>query len=71
MGRYDFHPPGRPLDAGAGFRDGAKGTHKSRTMMLEELRAVLEAEGEGAPERLVLEDNILGKSTLSGRQLSW
>lgn len=71
MGRFDFHPPNSVLDEDVGFRTGAKGTHTSRTMMSTELRAVLEAGGEASPDQLILEDNLLGKATHSGRQLSW
>ena len=57
-----------------GFRFGEKGTHSSRTMMLEELRLLLSA-ALGAMDkseyaRAVLEDNCLGKRTLSTRKLS-
>lgn len=57
-----------------GFRLGNKGTHSSRTMMFSELRSMLDAVP-GDKNRLdyenaVLEDNCLGKQTLSTRTLS-
>lgn len=59
----------------AGFRFGEKGTHSSRTMMLEELRLLLSAVP-GAVNKIgyacaVLEENCLGKRTLSTRKLSF
>ena len=58
----------------AGFRWGQKGTHTSRTMMLDELRAVL---GGCPPEAMrddylsaIQEDNCLGKRTSATRKLS-
>jgi hypothetical protein len=57
-----------------GFRFGDKGTQSSRTIMFNELQSLLEA-APGNKERLdyenaVLEDNCLGKQTLSTRKLS-
>lgn len=59
------------LPAGFGFRDGPRGTHSSRTMMLDEL-ALLAGNGGMAGDiaKRVLEENVLGKSTSSGRMLS-
>jgi hypothetical protein len=59
------------LGVGFGFRDGPRGTHSSRTMMLDEL-TLLAASGGLAKDvrKRVLEDNVLGKSTSSGRVLS-
>ncbi len=58
----------------AGFRLGAKGTHTSRTMMLEELRAVLtHCPPDAARAEYVAaisEDNCLGKRTTATRKLS-
>lgn len=57
-----------------GFRFGDKGTHSSRTMMFNELQSLLGAvPGDVAREnyeQAVLEDNCLGKQTLSTRKLS-
>jgi hypothetical protein len=57
-----------------GFRFGAKGTHTSRTMMLDELSSVLDAVGDGATRAefaaAVIEENCLGKQTLATRRLS-
>ncbi len=57
-----------------GFRFGAKGTHTSRTMMLEELSHVLAATGPDA-RRLdyaaaIIDGNCLSKPTASTRRLS-
>jgi hypothetical protein len=58
----------------AGFRWGEKGTHTSRTMMLDELRAVLASCPPEATRNDYLaaihEDNCLGKRTGSTRKLS-
>ena len=57
-----------------GFRSGDRGTHTSRTMMLEELSNLLDATpGEATREDYadaVLEDNCLGKRTAATRKLS-
>jgi hypothetical protein len=58
-----------------GFRYGERGTQSSRTIMLEELRALLAAVP-GAAERdeyhrAVLEGNCLGKRTAATRKLSF
>ena len=58
----------------AGARFGAKGTHTSRTMMLEELTELLRtvpASGSRADyESAVVEENCLGKATTSNRRLT-
>ncbi len=60
--------------AKVGFRFGAKGTHTSRTMMLEELTAVLAAAPEGASREdyaaAIVEGNCLGKATTATRRLT-
>ena len=57
-----------------GFRFGAKGTHTSRTMMLEELSRVLAAVGQNARRTdyaaAIVDDNCLSKPTASTRRLS-
>lgn len=57
-----------------GFRFGDKGTHTSRTMMLEELTVLLRVCSPAAQRaeyaKGVLEDNCLGKDTSSTRRLS-
>jgi hypothetical protein len=59
---------------GAGFRWGDKGTHTSRTIMLDELRAVLANRRPDATRHdylvAIREDNCLGKRTASTRKLS-
>lgn len=57
-----------------GFKAGESGTHTSRTIMLEELTALL-ASAEGATRReeftqLIVGENILGKSTASTRRIT-
>lgn len=57
-----------------GFRIGDKGTHTSRTIMLEEIKTLLvAAPGQAQWEdyvSCVVEDNCLGKRTLSTRKLT-
>lgn len=70
-----FTSSSRPLCERLGFRHGDKGTHSSRTMMLEELKLLLDAVP-GVADRhqyaqSVLEDNCLGKRTRSTRKLSF
>ena len=66
----DTHTPLKRL----GFRFGEKGTHSSRTIMLGELESLIEIiPGDAARpvyKRAVLEDNCLGKQTLSTRILT-
>lgn len=63
-----------PVQAGAGFKLGKRGTHSSRTMMLEELRSLLKAVPGRANKidyaHSVVEENSLGKRTLSTRKES-
>lgn len=58
----------------AGFRFGAKGTHTSRTMMFEELSAVLAAAGAQSRRHdylvAIVDDNCLAKPTASTRRLT-
>jgi hypothetical protein len=64
----------RDRAAKAGFRFGAKGTHTSRTMMLEDLTAVLEAVPADATRQTlvdaIIEENCLHKQTIATRKLS-
>lgn len=58
----------------AGLRAGAAGTHSTRTMMLAEISEVLRAGG-GARTReevsaLIVDENLLGKDTVSNRRLT-
>ena len=59
----------------AGFRFGSVGTHSSRTLMLSELRSVLDHGGSDFGrvdyKRNVIDDNCLGKPTSSTRRLSF
>ena len=71
MTRFDYSPPGLSLDRTLGFREGARGTHTSRTMMSAELARLLEAQADtSSVERVVVDDNVLGKATMSGRLLT-
>ena len=57
-----------------GFRFGKSSVHTSRTMMLAELAALLEASSPAATKeayfRDVIEDNVLGKTTFKARMLT-
>ena len=57
-----------------GFRQGERGTHTSRTIMLAELRLLLAANPADATRdsyrQLIIEGNVLGKRTASTRMLS-
>jgi len=63
-----------PVAAKAGFRSGAKGTHTSRTMMLDDLVAVLATVPADAPRagytQAIIESNCLGKTTIATRRHS-
>jgi len=58
----------------SGFRFGAKGTHTSRTIMFNELSAVLDTCPAGATREdlvsAIVEGNCLGKQTIATRRLS-
>ena len=73
----EIRPHGKTDEArlrDAGFRWGDKGTHTSRTIMLDELRAVLAGRRPDATRAEYLtaihEDNCLGKRTAVTRKLS-
>jgi hypothetical protein len=71
MPRFDFQPRKTSWDAGVGFRNGARGTHSSRTIMLDELsRLATSCHLRGDVRKAILEENVLGKSTSSGRTLT-
>jgi hypothetical protein len=57
-----------------GFRSGLKGTHTSRTMMLAELTALLDARAVRATReeyrKAILDENVLGKRTAATRRLT-
>lgn len=72
MAKYDFLLPNDRSKPGIGFRTGPRGTHSSRTIMLDEL-SLLASTSQGLTGDVrtsVLENNILGKSTSSGRILT-
>ncbi len=58
-----------------GFRDGDKGTHSSRTMMLGELGTLLDAAPPEAPRsrlrELIVDENLLGKRSAGNRLSSF
>ena len=58
-----------------GFRSGARGTHTSRTIMLDELSRLLNAAPGNASREdyadAAIEDNCLGKRTVATRKLSF
>jgi hypothetical protein len=66
--------PTKPEAERLGFRFGDKGTHTSRTMMLEELEAVLAAvpltARRDAYAESIVDENVLAKPTLATRKLS-
>jgi hypothetical protein len=57
-----------------GFKIGASGTHTSRTIMVEELSTLLASAGSAKRReefaRLIVDENVLGKSTASTRRLT-
>lgn len=73
-----FMLPARQQEVAAiekvGFRFGQKGTHTSRTIMLEELTTLLRAAGPTATRpkyrALIIHDNSLGKRTAATRRLT-
>jgi len=71
MTRFSFSYDESPLNNSLGFREGAQGTHTSRTMMSTELARLLEAGADASSaQRLIVEENILGKATMAGRRLA-
>jgi hypothetical protein len=67
-------PQDSPNADRAGFRFGDRGTHTSRTMMLAELRDLLQALPPGtdrdAYQAAIVSDNVLGKATEATRRLT-
>jgi hypothetical protein len=61
-------------DAKVGFHFGAKGTHTSRTIMLDELTGLLRVAGPNTTRaeyrRLIIDDNCLGKRTIANRRIT-
>jgi hypothetical protein len=71
MAKFSFHSGQAQPNGGLGFRNGPRGTHSSRTIMLEELSLLVGGNGlNGEIKKHVLEDNVLAKSSLSGRSLT-
>lgn len=70
MSHVEFFPPNSPASEEEGIRHGARGTHSSRTIMLSELSALSTQAGLGDPKTAILDANVLGKSTQSGRVLT-
>lgn len=71
---FALAPAGTTLPEDAGFKRGAKGTHSSRTLMLNDLVTALAAAPENARHddyvNAIVAANCLGKSTASTRRLS-
>src|SRR3984957_19705731 len=67
---FEFFPKGvaPPPDV---LRSGARGTHSSRTMMLSEISALVDANGLGDARDAIVENNALNKNTVSGRTLTF
>lgn len=67
-------PPDTPRTTRAGLRFGDRGTHTSRTMMLAELTALLDAQPPESTRadylQAIVDDNILGKNTEATRKLT-
>lgn len=63
------------ITARFGFRVGDRGTHGSRSIMLEDLRQLLAStfpDATGADYRVaIVDDNVLGKGTASNRRWAW
>jgi len=57
-----------------GFKSGVSGTHTSRTIMLEELSALIASAGAATHREdfvhLIVDENVLGKSTSSTRRIT-
>lgn len=71
MPRFDFLPHKSDWDTETGFRNGARGTHSSRTIMLDELSLLATSTDlRGDLKKAALDENVLGKSTSSGRTLT-
>lgn len=69
--KYGFFAKKDEGDASVGFRSGARGTHSSRTLMLDELTLLVSDRRLPTDLRkAVLGENILGKSTSSARSLT-
>jgi hypothetical protein len=72
MPKFDFFARADEIDKAAGFRDGPRGTHSSRTLMLDELDRLLGSlTVDSDPKFLIIEENVLGKLTEAGRKLSF
>jgi hypothetical protein len=70
MPKYDFLHSNGHSSVDVGFRNGPRGTHSSRTIMLAELALIADRGLAGDVNKFVLDDNILGKSSSSGRSLT-
>lgn len=77
LAKDELRPHGKPDELrlrDAGFRWGDKGTHTSRTIMLDELQAVLAHSGSKATRAEYLaaihDENCLGKRTTATRRIS-
>jgi hypothetical protein len=71
MNKYSFLPEDYQAIIQLGFRSGPCGTHSSRTIMLDELSMLSSDKGlSDDVNAAVLEQNLLGKATASGRVMT-
>lgn len=76
IGKVEFYPPDGPISRAEslGFRFGPRGTHTSRTLMLDELTALLGATQHDATRMdyaaAIIEMNCLAKPTASSRRMT-
>lgn len=74
MTPLEMPPEGAAISQKFGFRDGDRGAHSARTMMLEELERALAAVPAGSPpesfDAACVEANALGKQTMANRKNS-
>lgn len=54
----------------AGFKLVGGGTHQSKTLMLADLQALWDLGDKGAAQRLIIEDNVLGKRSKRARDVA-
>lgn len=75
MKPLDMPPESSGIAAGFGFRNGDRGAHSARTMMLDEIEHLLAAvPADAAPNaytKACVEDNVLGKHTMANRRNSY
>src|SRR5438105_4336775 len=71
MAKFTFSSGQEHPDGQLDFRNGPRGTHSSRTIMLDELSLLVRSSGlNGDVRKRIVENNVLAKSTSSGRTLT-